>query len=300
MILAGIDAGLPRRIDGAAGNRLHRDGRGGLALAAGALTAVACLTKPQAIFVLPVSRSRCGMGVERARGVVRRGGKAAAVSGAALLLTSRQARLGISCRASARCSARHAVRGRRQLHGGWSPTLCAPSYAAGELGAWAAWTMTLRILGMSGDRRSGIRIPRPIAFIAVDRRRTAWASGARAVPPDLALLAAACAFIVHAYFLLGVAVHENHLYLAVPLLALAAAAPPRFRPDACSASVVFALNLYLFVGLGRGFRYRIEISRCRLDGDCWRSSTAACSPGTLAGSARSAGWARARPGATQL
>ena len=58
---------------------------------------------------------------------------------------------------------------------------------------------------------------------------------------------------MHAYFVLGVAVHENHLYLA-------RAAPCRRRGVASAApagaagvSAVFALNLYLFFGLGRGF-----------------------------------------------
>jgi peptidoglycan/LPS O-acetylase OafA/YrhL len=50
----------------------------------------------------------------------------------------------------------------------------------------------------------------------------------------------------------GVAVHENHLYLAVPLLAAAAAARPRLRPLLGGVSIVFALNLYLFFGFGRG------------------------------------------------
>lgn len=46
--------------------------------------------------------------------------------------------------------------------------------------------------------------------------------GAAVFALTLALLAGA-AFIVHAYFVLGVQVHENHLYLAVPLLAAGAA-----------------------------------------------------------------------------
>ena len=46
--------------------------------------------------------------------------------------------------------------------------------------------------------------------------------------------------------------HENHLYLALPLLAFAAGARPRLRPVHIAISAVIALNLFLFFGLGRG------------------------------------------------
>jgi hypothetical protein len=68
----------------------------------------------------------------------------------------------------------------------------------------------------------------------------------------MAVTLACASLVVHAYFVLGVQVHENHLYLAVPLLAAAAAARPRLRPLLLGISLVFALNLYLFFGLGRG------------------------------------------------
>jgi hypothetical protein len=41
------------------------------------------------------------------------------------------------------------------------------------------------------------------------------------------------------------------LYLALPVLALAAAARPRLRPVHAAISVVVTLNLFLFFGLGR-------------------------------------------------
>lgn len=58
---------------------------------------------------------------------------------------------------------------------------------------------------------------------------------------------------MHAYFVLGVQVHENHLCLALPMLAAAAAARPALRPVFLGVSTVFALNLFLFFGIGRGF-----------------------------------------------
>ena len=125
------------------------------------------------------------------------------------------------------------------------------SYAVSDLGTWAAWTMPLRILGISTSRQA--RIPEPAAGCDTgDCRRRGLVALARETLSRHVADVCGAAFIVHAYFVLGVAVHENHLYLAVPLLAAAAALRPRLRPVLAGVSGVFALNLYLFFGLGRG------------------------------------------------
>ena len=124
------------------------------------------------------------------------------------------------------------------------------SYAVADMGAWAAWTMPMRILGMSTIVRLGYPDPRPFATAAV-AVVALWALWQARQSRDLSLFCALGAFIVHAYFVLGVAVHENHLYLAVPLLALAASARQRLRQIHLALSVVIALNLFLFFGLGR-------------------------------------------------
>ena len=72
------------------------------------------------------------------------------------------------------------------------------------------------------DRRLGYPNPRPWATSAVIIA-TAWALWRARRSRDSSLVSAAAALVVHAYFVLGIAVHENHLYLALPLLALAAA-----------------------------------------------------------------------------
>ncbi len=131
------------------------------------------------------------------------------------------------------------------------------SHAVSDLGAWAAWTMTVRILGIRRFMELGYPNPRPIgmalvagaAIWAFCRARTALTRGASPV-----LLLAAGAFTLHAYFMLAVQVHENHLFLALPLLAAAAASDVRFRPVAAAISVGMALNLLLFYGIGRDFR----------------------------------------------
>jgi hypothetical protein len=52
--------------------------------------------------------------------------------------------------------------------------------------------------------------------------------------------------------MLAVAVHENHLYLAIPLACVAAVGMPGYVRVAAALSAVFAANLYVFYGLGEG------------------------------------------------
>ncbi len=65
---------------------------------------------------------------------------------------------------------------------------------------------------------------------------------------DLPRLAAIAAFSVCSYAILATRVHENHAFLAIPLLTVAAAARPRFVPVLAAVSAWFALNL-LFYGV---------------------------------------------------
>jgi hypothetical protein len=85
---------------------------------------------------------------------------------------------------------------------------------------------------------------------------------------ELWLLAAAAAFFVEAYALLATQVHENHVFAAVPLLALAAAGRRQFLPILIAVSAIYALNLNILYGLGEGMNE--DVLRYAL-------------PGTLAG-----------------
>jgi hypothetical protein len=67
---------------------------------------------------------------------------------------------------------------------------------------------------------------------------------------DLWMISATGAFVVHAYVVLATQVHENHLFGAVPLLALAAAGRPRFLPLAIVTGAIYAANMNLMYGLG--------------------------------------------------
>jgi len=52
-------------------------------------------------------------------------------------------------------------------------------------------------------------------------------------------------------------VHEHHMMLAVPLLALAAALRRSLRPVFYVVSAIVALNMNLFYGIGMGIGYSI-------------------------------------------
>jgi len=85
----------------------------------------------------------------------------------------------------------------------------------------------------------------------------AWAVRATRGRGDLAALAALSAFAVHAYAVLALQVHENHLFLALPLLAIVAASRPDYRGLLLLVSLVAAVNANLFYGFGDGIGYAL-------------------------------------------
>jgi hypothetical protein len=220
----------------------------------GALLALAVLTKAQSILVVPVAvlllLHRAG------RSWVKAGltaSAAAIVTGVVLLAPF--ARIGAlaNVRQGIGSLFRHDMLSGQAANTWWIVTwLLRASYAARDLGTWAAWTMRVPILGVSRVTALGYPNPRPIAAVAAGVV-IAWAlwRARRATP---AVVLAAGALTVHAYFTLEVQVHENHLYLALPLMAAAAAVLPRLRGPFYLVSVVFALNLFLFYGVGGDFR----------------------------------------------
>lgn len=127
-------------------------------------------------------------------------------------------------------------------------------YAIPDIGAWDSWTMTVRILGVARFMELGYPNPRPIgAGLVIAAAGWAFYRAHRVVRGGASpsLLLAAGAFAIHVYFMLAVQVHENHLYLALPLLAAASAADVRYRRAAAAISAVITLNMLLFYGIGR-------------------------------------------------
>ena len=225
----------------------------GAPIFAGALIAVACLTKAQAVFLLPVVILGAWNGPAiKPLSAVARTLAAAAIASLVILLPYLVIGAGANVLQGVSSLLRHDMLSAYAANLWWVVTyFMRASYAVADMGIWAAWTMPMRILGISTIVRLGYPDPRPFATAAF-ALATLWgiwqARGAR----DLSLLSALGAFIVHAYFVLAVAVHENHLYLAVPLLALGAGARPALRRIHIAVSAVIALNLFLFFGLGRG------------------------------------------------
>ena len=113
-----------------------------------------------------------------------------------------------------------------------------------------------RIMAVSTFQEVGLPNPRP--FAGRRGRRDRWLGPVAPAPCHRAWSAhlLAAAFLVHAYFVLGVGVHEHHMMLAVPLLCLAAA----LRPVAPSSllrrqrsSSRLNMNLFYGIGMGRGY-----------------------------------------------
>jgi hypothetical protein len=121
-------------------------------------------------------------------------------------------------------------------------------FSAADLGTWTAWTTETRILAISRFIEVGGPNPRPIATVLV-LAVMAWAVWTTRRSRDIWIWAALGAFLVQAYAVLAVQVHENHLFAAVPLLALAAAGRPAFTPVLVIVSAIFALNLNMFYGI---------------------------------------------------
>ena len=129
-------------------------------------------------------------------------------------------------------------------------------YSIQDFGRWGAFTHETQILQISRFMEVGYPNPRPIGTALV-LAAIGWSFWTARRSRDLWILAALGAFIVHAYATLGAQVHENHMYAAVPLLALAAAGRRRLVPVFLVVSAIFALNLNLFYGISEDLGYRI-------------------------------------------
>ena len=129
-------------------------------------------------------------------------------------------------------------------------------YSMHDMGVWAAFTAPTKILQISRVIEIGYPNPRPIGM-ALAIGTMGWGVWTARRANDLWLLSALGAFLVHAYATLSAQVHENHLFAAVPLLAIAAAGRPRFVPLLAALSAIVALNLNLFYGISEDLGYAV-------------------------------------------
>jgi hypothetical protein len=138
-------------------------------------------------------------------------------------------------------------------------------YSVTEFGVPGAFLVPVRrILQISRFREVGYPDPRPIGrgLLALTLAWTFWrARRARSV----AVLAALGAFTVQAFFCLSVSVHEHHMLLAIPLLALAGGLHRPFRPVFYAVSATCALNMNLFYGIGMGWGWAVPRTLTPID-----------------------------------
>jgi hypothetical protein len=225
----------------------------GSPLVAGVLAATAVLTKPQALMLMPLIGLAVLQSGDRrllGRRVLLAGVGAAA---AAALLVSPVAVAGGFWRMTGMMAG--TINGDNWTDAAniWHCVAWAGrAYFELQTGSlWSALTLTMEPLPFSTMYQYGLR-PRLIGT-EMTALAFAWAVHTARRVRDPWRLAGFGAFCMHAYFTLAMQAHVNHLYAAVPLLAIAAAGRPGFRPAFLAISAIQALNLYLFFGLdGQG------------------------------------------------
>jgi hypothetical protein len=194
---------------------------------AGALMAAACLTKPQAILIAPAVALAIWNTGDARQAYGRFVSAGAAVAAVSVFLV-----LPVVARGGA-------------LNMLWAlGSLLRDPWLSGN--SASLWTIVMAMktpVPIDGARAAGALLTVGTIGMATWRARAAR---------DVWLLAALGAFAVHAYATLAVAVHENHLYAAAPLLALTVAARRRFAGVFAAVSAIVAMNLYLAYGFGVG------------------------------------------------
>ncbi len=241
---------------------------GGYPFAAGALIAAAMLTKAQAVFVLPAvvlpivvrrgsDADQPTIGVWADMGRLLAG--ASVAIGAATLPVIAAGGLPNMVQALSRL-ATHDMVSANACNLWWIVGYVIRAKASmHDLGAWTAFTMPTRILGISRMIEIGYPNPRLVG-LGLTAVACAWALWTARRERTLGAIAGLAAFLLHAYSALSAQVHENHLFGAVPLLVLAGAEERAFRPIAVAVTAIVALNLNLFYGFGNGIGYAIPRS----------------------------------------
>jgi Gpi18-like mannosyltransferase len=224
---------------------------------AGAAFAVAMLTKPQGILLAPIV-ALAAWRLGGLRGMVATGAGFAGATVAIVLPFALAGALPNMLLAFGSFYGRRDILSGNAANVWWIVTYALRAwYQVPRVGFFAAYLAPVRrILALSTIEEIGLPNPRPIGTLAI-AATTGWALWRLRQTRDLAVHALGAAFVVHAFFVLGVGVHEHHMMLAVPLLALAAALRPELRPLFYVVSAIVALNMNVFYGLGYGFGWAI-------------------------------------------
>ncbi len=219
---------------------------------AGVLAAVAVLTKPQAVFILPIlALVVLGPAAGRRWRALGHAIGAGALVGAAALLPFVAAGTWPSFFRAVQRLGEHDLVSGTATNIWWVVTWAAGSAVrVGEIGLWQALSRPATMVRISTVMSWGLPNPRTIGTILTIGAIgwACWRARRGLTRSGGALFAAWC---VLAYFMLSGQVHENHAYLALPLLAVAAADDRRLRPIYWAISAAFFVNLYLFYGFGQ-------------------------------------------------
>jgi hypothetical protein len=259
----------------------------------GALFAAAVLTKPQGLFVAPVAAlalwnaGGAGSGAVRLRQAIAASALTAAIIAAPVVAAGSA----YDMLRSVAVLAGHDALSALAFNLWWIVSYLIAAADARSGGMQAALQARPEIVTHAQAIARGFPHPRLIAILVL-AWPVMWALKKAWRARDLGLQAALAGFTVVAYFTLSVQVHENHFFLAIPLLALAAALRPAFAPVFTALSLSFALNLYLVYGVrgdgpaewtttiaGLDTTVLLAVAACALFG--WFAATlAAASPST--------------------
>ena len=220
---------------------------------AGALLAAAVMTKPQGLFVAPVvalalwnaGKRDDGGGAKRLGGAIAAGALTAAIIAAPVVVAGHGYDMARSVAVLAGHNALSALAFNLWWIVGFLLQAAPVAMSSGLASALRVHPEVLTHAQAMADRVPNPRIIGTLITGAAVLWGLRLAIGAR----DLATQSAVAAFLVVAYFTLSVQVHENHFFLAMPLLALAAALRRELVPAFAALSIAFALNLYLVYGL---------------------------------------------------
>ena len=220
---------------------------------AGALFAAAVLTKPQGLFIAPAVALALwnAAGPPAPIGRLLTAAGSAAIAAAIVIAPTVAAGTTHDMLRSVAVLAVHDMLSGLAANAWWIVSYLFAAAAASGEGVRAALQAHPRVLTHADAMARGLPNPRLVG-VALFGAPVVWALSISGRVRDLGLHATLAAFIVTAYFTLSVQVHENHFFLAVPLLIIAAALRREFAPLPAAFSVAFGLNLYLMFGTSGG------------------------------------------------
>ena len=215
----------------------------------GALFAAAVLTKPQGLFIAPAAAlALWNAGDAHARiGRLLTAVAASAIAAAIIIAPNVAAGTTYDMLRSVAVLAGHDMLSGLAANLWWIVSYLFEVAAAGGQGLRAAVRVHPQVLTHAYVMERGFPNPRLVALVLFGGA-VVWAVRTAVRARELGLHAALAAFIVAAYFVLSVQVHENHFFLVLPLLVIAAALRREFVPVLAALSVTFAVNLYLMFG----------------------------------------------------